>query len=278
MITKRAASAIRIATAFTLVLAAGWTPALAQNPDDLMPAESAAKAKVILQQAIDALGGPAYLNVRNYSCVGRYAAFEHSGALGTFIELRTYRELPDKERVEYDKDAKIVDVYSSQGAWTMDRGGVSDLPADAGKDFQEQLKTDINMILRYRLSEDGIVLRYGGTDIVDLKEADWVEISDHEGRTVRVAIDKRTHLPIRTDVTTRDPKTNEKTETGRFYSNYHPIAGIQTPFQISSFRNNNQTTQTFSESCQYNTDLAPDLFTRAGLDARWTELRKKMKK
>ncbi len=243
-----------------------------------MPAESAAKAKVILQQTIDALGGPAYLNVRNYSCIGRYAAFEHSGALGAFMELRTYRELPDKERVEYDKDAKIVDIYSSQGAWTMDRGGVSDLPADAAKDFQEQLKVDINMILRYRLSEDGIVLRYGGTDTVDLKEADWVEISDHEGRTVRVAIDKRTHLPIRTDVTTRDPKTNEKTETGRFYSNYHPIGGIQTPFQISSFRNNAQTTQTFSESCQYNTDLAPDLFTRAGLDARWTELRKKMKK
>jgi len=278
MFTIHAASARRIAILLALALVAGLAPARAQNPDDLMPAESAAKAKVILQQTIDALGGPAYLNVRNYSCIGRYAAFEHSGALGAFMELRTYRELPDKERVEYDKDARIVDIYSGQGAWTMDRGGVSDLPADAAKEFQDQLKVDINMILRYRLSEDGIVLRYGGTDTVDLKEADWVEISDHEGRNVRVAIDKRTHLPIRTDVTTRDPKTNEKTETGRFYSNYHPIDGIQTPFQISSFRNNAQTTQTFSESCQYNTDLASDLFTRAGLDARWTELRKKMKK
>ncbi|MFY9732690.1 MAG: hypothetical protein WAK24_18935, partial [Candidatus Acidiferrales bacterium] len=36
--------------------------ALAQNPQDMMPAESAAKAKEILQQAIQALGGTAYLN------------------------------------------------------------------------------------------------------------------------------------------------------------------------------------------------------------------------
>ena len=117
------------------------------------------------------------------------------------------------------------------------------------------------MILRYRLSEDGIVLRYGGDDIVDLKEVDWVEISDHEARTVRVAIDRKTHLPIRTDVTTRDPKTNEKHRDGplllqlpshRRHSDALPESPL--PQQRAGPR------RFFFESCQYNTESPARLF------------------
>jgi len=68
----------------------------AQNADELMPAASAAKAKAILQQAIDGLGGAAYLNVHNSDCTGRLAQFQHSGEIGGYIAGREYREMPDK--------------------------------------------------------------------------------------------------------------------------------------------------------------------------------------
>ena len=52
-----------------ILLAGTWMAtapeAAAQDSDQLMPEESAAKAKEILQQAIQALGGPAYLNVHD---------------------------------------------------------------------------------------------------------------------------------------------------------------------------------------------------------------------
>ena len=48
--------------------------AFAQSAGDMMPAESAAKAKEILQQAVQGMGGTAYLNVRDVTCNGGSAS------------------------------------------------------------------------------------------------------------------------------------------------------------------------------------------------------------
>ena len=154
------------------------------------------KAKSVLGQAIAALGGPAYLNLRNSACTARYAQFEKSGALGGFIQIRDYWEAPDKSRTEYDKKGNIVQVYAGDQGWTLDRGGVTEMDADSMADYQEQRRTALSTILRFRLNDDDLAFRYGGSDIEDLKQVDWVEIGDRDGHAIRVAIDKRTHLPV----------------------------------------------------------------------------------
>ena len=63
---------VMVTTAMAMVLL--LPRARAQNPDQIMPDVSAAKAKAILQQAIDGLGGAAYVNVHNSECTGRYGA------------------------------------------------------------------------------------------------------------------------------------------------------------------------------------------------------------
>ena len=55
--------------------------ARAQNQEVLAPTQSEAKATQILQQAITALGGDAYLNVQDVTCTGRMTSFDHSGDL-----------------------------------------------------------------------------------------------------------------------------------------------------------------------------------------------------
>jgi hypothetical protein len=261
-----------------LVLLIGCVPVIrAEHPDDLMPAESAAKAKSILTQAIAGLGGDAYLHVRKSECTGRFAQFEHSGAVGGFVQFHEYREMPDKLRNEYGKNGVVVDLYAGDKGWTLDRGGVSEVPATVMADFQEQSKTDLNTILRFRLNDDTLVFRYSGSDVVDLKEADWVEIADREGHTIRAAIDKKTHLPIRSTVTKRDPETGDRITRAAYFTNYHVIDGIQTPYQLSRFRNDLQVFQSFYDKCQYNGSLPPDLFTRASLDASFGKNRKNTK-
>jgi hypothetical protein len=249
----------------------------AQNPDELMPAASAAKAKAILQQAIDGLGGAAYSNVHNSECTGRYAQFQHSGEIGGYIEAREYREMPDKWRMEYDPKAIIVNVYAGDKGWSLDRGGVSELPAEDIADYQEQLRMQMGNVLRNRLNESGLFFRYGGRDVVDLKEADWVEIGD-QGRTLRIAVGRNDHLPIRSVLLGRDPKTGEKTERSTYYTTYHAIDGIQTAFRESRFLNGRQVYQVFWETCAYNVDLPANLFTRASLDERFGQERGKKKK
>ena len=52
----------------------------------------------------------------------------------------------------------------------------------------EQAKRDINNLLRVRLKEPGMTIRYAGTDVVDLRTVDWVEITDAQERTFRLAV------------------------------------------------------------------------------------------
>ena len=266
-------SAILAGLVISLFVSAGR----AQNPDDLMPAASAAKAKAILQQAIDGLGGAAYLNVHNSECTGRLAQFQHSGEIGGYIAGHEYREMPDKFRMEYDPKAIIVNIYAGDKGWSLDRSGVSELPAEDIADYREQLRMQMGNVLRNRLNDSGLFFRYGGRDVVDLKEADWVEIGD-QGRTLRIAVGRNDHLPIRSVLLARDPKTGEKTERSTYYTTYHPIDGIQTPFRESRFLNGRQVYQVFWETCAYNVDLPANYFTRASLDERFGQERGKKKK
>jgi hypothetical protein len=251
--------------------------ARAQNPDEIMPDVSAAKAKAILQQAIEGLGGAAYLNVHNSECTGRYAQFQHSGEIGGYLLIHEYREMPDKSRIEYDPKALIVDLYAGDKGWTLDRSGVSDVPATDIADYQEQLRMQMGNVLRNRLNDRGLFFRYGGSDVVDLKEADWVEIGD-QGRTLRIAVGRNDHLPIRSVLQQRDPKTGENTERSTFYTSYHPIDGIQTPFRESRFLNGRQVYQVFWDSCSYNVDLPANFFTRESLEQRFSQEHGKNKK
>ena len=57
-----------------------------------------------------------------------------------------------------------------------------------------------------------------------------------------------------------------KTEEVEHFSNFHPLDGIQTPFQIKRERNRIKIYQVFFDNCQYNTGLADSLFTRESLD------------
>ncbi len=273
-LVRRAALALGL-----LAMAAACVPrARAQAPEVLMPEQSAAKAKQLLQQTIAALGGPAYLGVRDVNCTGRLALFGHSGEVTGYAPFRDMSKFPDKDRTEYSKKANVIDVYNGNQGWTLDRGGVQEASASAVDDFQEGLKKDIDNLLRYRLKEEDMVFRYAGGDIVDLKQVDWVEIADHDRRTFRLAIDRQTHLPFRAVVITRNPTTRERTEEVNYFSNYHAIQGVQTPFQVERERNGFKVYQVFYTGCQYNTGLTDDLFTKESLEKRFAEVGPKKKK
>ena len=242
---------------------------VAQDGQVLMPEQSEAKAKQLLQQTIQAMGGNAYLNVRDMTCIGRLGQFGHSGELNGFEQFQDYVEPPDMSRTENLPKRNIVEVYNKDMGWTLDRGGVAEAPTADLIRFQEGVKKDLGNILRHRLHEPDMIFRYAGIDIVDLHEVDWVELTDSEDRTLRIAIDRVSHLPIRRDVEQRNEKTRVTTKEIDLYSNYHPIDGIQTAFQIERSRNGIKIYQVFFDSCQYNTGLPASLFTKESLDDRW---------
>lgn len=250
----------------------------AQEPEVLMPEQSAAKARQILEQAIEALGGPAYLNVHDITCTGTLSQFGHSGELNGFEKFIDYEIPPYKDRTENLPKRNIIQIFNGDKGWVLDRGGVSEAEASDVAQFQSDIKIDLDNILRHRMNEKDMILRYDGPDVVELKEADWVELVDSDDRTIRIAIVRSTHLPIQKIVELRDPATKMRTEVKEFYSNYHPLNGIETPFQIARERNGIKIFQVFFDKCEYNTNLADELYTRESLDDRWDKIDKKHRK
>ena len=125
--------------------------ARAQNPDMVAPEASEARAKQILNQLIQAMGGPLYLDMRERQCDGRRAAIGHNGALAGYVQFKDSWEFPDKNRTDYTAHGRntllgymvgvqeldlshgglVITLFSGEHGWTMDRGGVSEEPAAA---------------------------------------------------------------------------------------------------------------------------------------------------
>ena len=273
-------------TVLLLVLATVFgTPAAAQ---DLLPEQSAVKAKQLLQQVVTALGGQAYLNARDIDCTGRVSQFEANGSPQDPTEFRELWLLPDKNRMEFfskgeheflafalgsgspifTRGGVLVSVFNGSEGWTLDKSGVTNQPEEVIKNFTEQRKAGMNHMLRSRGNEPGLEAHYAGTDLIDLKEAEWIEFNDAEHHILRLAVDRLTHLPLRWVVAKRDPETRVNTEITTSYAEYLPMDGVKTPLNIVVTRNDHRLTQTFLTGCKYNSNLDAQLFTRASLNQR----------
>jgi hypothetical protein len=265
------------------------------NAQELLPEQSAAKARQVLQQAIGALGGQAYLDVRDTECEGRVAQFGVNDELMGYTPFHDLWLLPDKNRTEYISKGEhtilgfllnvdglmfthggsMITIFNGGEGWMLDKAGVSNQPEDTVRNFVEQLKTGMNNMLRSRMKEPGVEPRYAGTDLIDMKEAEWIEFSDSDRRELRMAVDRLTHLPLRWVVATRDPETRERTEVVTSYTQYISMDGVKTPLNIVRARNGRKLAQTFLTSCKYNSNLDAQLFTRAWLEQHSGDFSKK---
>ncbi len=257
--------------ASAVCLAPGHT-ANAQDSQVLLPEQSTAKAKQIMQQAIDALGGKAFLNVHDVTCTGNLSQFDHAGQLSGFEKFIDYSMPPSKDRTENLPQRNEIDVFNGDQGWNLDRGGVSPEPATLIAQHKDDVAKSLNNILRHRMNEPDMDISYAGQDIVDLKQVDWVQLMDPQDRTIRIAFDRTTHLPVQKIVESRDPRLHVNTTEVEYYSLYYDAGGVETPKQISRDRNNMKVYQVFFDKCEYNTGLPDSLFTKQPLDERWQKL------
>jgi len=281
----------------TVLVCAGWLlqlrpmPAAAQqNPETMMPEQSEAKAKQILSDLINARGGAGYREVRSSQCHGTRAQFGHNEDLTGYVAFTDSREYPDKDRIEYSAKSHnlknivnvvigvdgldlahggvIVALYNGDRGWTLDKSGVTELPVTATADFQEQVKRNVDNLLRLWLKQPGLTFRYGGIDTVDLKEVDWVEITDTEDRTFRLAVDHSTRLLVRSVVTTTNQETQQRDDDVTTYTNYQLKDSVWTPMQVSRFHEGRRVSQFFYDSCRFNPDFPRDYFEKSSLQKK----------
>lgn len=236
------------------------------------------KGRVLIEQVIEALGGQAYLNVGEIVREGRIYSFSRGQLANPGTRFIDYFKLPDKWRREYGKKRNIIYVNNGTEGWELDPQGIREQTPEAIADFQENLKRDIELLLRRRRTEPGVQFYYLGSEFIDNRRMDIVEMVDAENESYKFYLDAKTHLPAQLHYRERDDLTGEMVDVVEYYGIYLDFQGVRTARQITGERAGVRTFEAFLRKVEYNSNISDKLFTRDSLEEIWRKIGKKQKK
>jgi len=220
-------------------------------------------AKELLDKAVQAMGGPAFLQAKNLTTRGRVFIISE-GATSGFAKFENTDEYPHKRRFGYGEKNAVVLVNNGERGWQLDRFGVIRQKPDQVHRWMVANRYSLENTLREVIREPGLLIQNGGTDFVDNLPARVVEIVDGRQVRIKVYLHKTRFLPIRITYRVQDPETHEWQEFADVYSDYRPIQGIQTPFHITRLMDGRRYGETFRNYAEYNREFPPNYFTPGG--------------
>jgi hypothetical protein len=221
---------------------------------------NAAKARGLLQQAIEALGGNAYLNVQDMTQQGRTYSFHRGEATSTGILFWRFVRFPDKERVELTKQRDVADVFSGLKGYEITYKGTTELESKILADYLRRRDHSLELVLRKWINEPGVALFYEGSAVAADKPADQISILNSKNDSVTLYLDSTTHLPVKKSYSWRDPTDNLPNKEDEIYDAYRPTQGIMTPYSLTRFYNGEMSNQRFLNAVTYNNNLNDSMF------------------
>jgi hypothetical protein len=218
------------------------------------------KAKTIVDQMLQALGGDAYLNIQDVSQQGRAYSFFHGQPTSTGVPFWRFTKFHDKERIELTKHRDVVNIYTGDKGYEITFKGTTSLDPKLLTEYLRRRQHSLEWVLRRWLKEPGVVLLYEGTAIAADKPADQVTVLNAKNDSVTLYIDSTTHLPIKKTYSWRDPTDQLRNVEDELFDAYRPTEGIMTPYSITRFYNGEMSAQRFLSTVNYNQNLADSMF------------------
>jgi hypothetical protein len=236
-----------------------------QQDTSAKPAETQTnqqKARTMVDQMIQALGGQAYLTVEDYYAEGRSGSFHNESLVGSSLFYRFWK-WPDKDRIEVTKQRDIVQLYVGDQAYEITYKGIR--PLDPQK--EERLRQamirrhyTLENVLRNWLKEPGILLLDEGPSISEGHMAEKLTIINSKNESVTILVDPETHLPLEKRFSIRDPRYRERDEEALIYGDWKVFQGINTPRMTVTKRNGETISQQIILNITYNIHPADVLF------------------
>ena len=249
---------------FTMVLAALMLAAPSttrtQTADEA-GAKSAQQARAALDAMVQAMGGPAWLNMKNQVRQGHLAGFDHGNPGEGTTEYWEFHAWPDEDRIEYTKHRDVVQFYLGRQGWEVTYRGKKALPQDQVDDYLRRRDHSIEMVVKTWLNDPKTILVYDGQRLAERHLADQVTLISAENEAVTIQMDVQTHLPLRRTFEWRDPVFKDKNLDVEEYDDYHTFDGIPTPFTITRLKNDEIVRQYFVDHASYNQQLPPDFWS-----------------
>ncbi len=253
--------------ALALILAAWPLRTQTQTAEDAA-AQNAKKARAVLDQMVQALGGPAWLNMKNVMRQGQVAAFFHGHPDVGTTEYFEFHQWPDHDRTEFTKHRDVVQFYIGRTGQEVTYKGKAALPQEQVDDFLRRRDHSIETVIKKWLPDPNTILVYEGQRLAERHLADQVTLISADNEAVTIQMDTQTHLPLRRTFQWRDPIYKDKNTDAEEYDDYHDMEGFPTAFTISRYKNDDEIRQYYLLHVKYNQDLPPDFWDVDGAAKR----------
>lgn len=265
----------------TLATAQAVAPAPAASLTD---ADNAHRARALLDQTIQALGGQVYLNIQNRADEGRWYSLHHGASHGPGVQYRQFSRFPDQDRLEliargnvfiplplFDSvDVIVVSrqknsndmvvIHNGDKGYEITNKGTSSQDKDDLKAYLRRRQHSLDQVLRKWINDPTMQFFYDGLAIVGAKPTDQVTVLNSQNDAVSLYLDQNTHLPLKTSFTWRDPEDKQKNVEEEIFDNYRNVQGVLTPFSVTRAFNGETSHQRFIHSVRYNLTLSPATF------------------
>jgi len=249
---------ILIVVAAGLMLAAPHSMRTQTGDDEA--AKNAQKARAALDAMVKALGGQAWLDMKNEMQQGHIAAFFHGNPdLGT-EETFEYHQWPDHDRIEVTKHRDVVEFFVGRQGWEVTYKGKHPQEKDIVDDFLRRRDHSIETAVKVWMKDPNTILVYEGQHMAERHLAEQVTLISPQNEAVTILMDEQTHLPLQRSFEWRDPVYHDKNTDTEEYDDYHVIDGFQTPFTITRLKNGDTVRQYYVTHMSYNQNLSADFW------------------
>lgn len=218
------------------------------------------KARTLISQAIEALGGQAYLNIQDMSQEGRGYSFHHGDSTSVGVQYWRFAKFPDKDRVEVTKQRDVMYVYNGNTGYEVTYKGARSMEAKDLSNYLRRRHYGLEQVLRIWINAPKTALFYEGNANAADKPAEQVTVLNAQNEGVTLYFDINTHLPIKKTFSWRDPTDKERNNEEEIYDNYRLVQNVMTPYRVTAFYNGDMSGQRFLNSVSYNKGLSDSMF------------------
>jgi hypothetical protein len=222
--------------------------------------ENAHRARTLLEQAIESLGGQAYLRVHDMQQSGRTYSFFHDRPTSNGVLFWRFTQFPDKERIEITKERDIAQVYNGDKGYEVTYKGAHPLESKDVTDYLRRRRFSLDTILRSWVNDPTVALLFEGNAIAAEHPALQVTLINSKNESVTLYFDTDSHLPIKKTFSWRDPVDKQRNLEEEIYDNYRLVQGVMTPYGFTRYYNGDMAGQRFVNTVNYNQGLDPAMF------------------
>jgi hypothetical protein len=263
--------------ALALVLAAASSRAVAAQsaaPDaraaaSQEPAQRAhigPAAQAVLDRAITALGGQAFLDYKTLSSHGRL--FSLAGSNEAFVYYDSEVQFPDKRRLAYGMSKKgrpIIIINNGDQGWEVDRMGQVHLDTSDIKQWRFANRYSLENLLRITIHQPGVLVQSAGSDFVNNVNVHILDIFDSRHTQVKLYVNKQTSLPVEIWYRRWNVNINDWDEFADVYADYRTTQNVATPMHITRTVNGERVSEVYRSTVTYNESYPAALFADPGI-------------